>query len=96
MYGDLARFLYSVRYSTWLEKVLIGVCGLYCIGYLFCLGSISWLVDILLYVTIRYWMSINRVPVNWPVVLFLMSVMYLDSTFNTSFCISAYSTPRVL
>ena len=78
MFRDLVSFLCYIIYLTWLEKVSIGVFGLYCIDFVFCLGLISWLGDILLYVTIIYWMSINRVPVNWPVVLFLMAVMYLQ------------------
>ena len=38
----------------------------------------------------------KRVPVNCPVVLFLMAVMYFASTANTSFWISARSTPIFL
>ena len=37
----------------------------------------------------------KSVPINWPLVLLLMAVMYLDSTDNTSYWISTCSTPRV-
>ena len=40
-------------------------------------------------------MIMNSVHIKWTVVLFLMSVMYLVLTANTSSWISARSTPRV-
>ena len=80
---------------TWLKTMSIRVCGSYCIDLVLCSRSISWIGDILPYVKIKYWMSMNRVPVNWPGVLFLMAVMYIAFTANVSCWISACSTPCV-
>ena len=37
----------------------------------------------------------KKVPVNWPVVLFFMAVVYFASKDNTSFWMSTNSTPLV-
>ena len=62
---------------------------------MFCSRSISQLGEILIYVKIKYWMSMRRAPVNWLVVLLLMAVMYFASTANTSFLMRNRSTPPV-
>ena len=76
MYGYLASSLYYIIYLTWLDTVSIGICGSYFIDLVLCYMSISWLGDILPYVTIKYWMDMKRVPVNCPVVLFLVDGFY--------------------
>ena len=55
----------------------------------------NWLGDIFPCVTIRYCIIINRVPENFPVVLFLMAVMYFALIAKTSCYISARSTTRI-
>ena len=55
-----------------------------CIDLVFCSKSIIWLGDISPYVTIKYWMSMKRFRVNWPVVMFPMDMMYFASTVNIS------------
>ena len=91
VYGDLASYPYSRRSSTWLNTLSIGACGSYCIDLMLCSRSISWLGEIFAYVTIKYWMSMKRLALNWSVVLFLMAVKYFSSTANTSFWMSTRS-----
>ena len=95
MYRDLSGSQYSRRSLTWLKTVSIGVCGSYCIALVLCSRSISWLGKIFPYGTSKYWMSTKRVPVNLPVVLLLVAVMYFASKSNTSCCMGARSTPLV-
>ena len=73
----------------------IKVCGSYCIELVFCSRPTSWIGDHFLYVTIKYWMIMKRLPMNWPVVMFLMIVMYPALTVNTSSWTSARSNPPV-
>ena len=75
VFGDLASSPYYRRSTTWLKTVSIGVCGPYLIDLVFCSWSISWLREILPYVTIKYWMIMKWVPMNWLVVMFLTDVI---------------------
>ena len=95
VYRDLASSPYYSRSSTWLKTVPIGLCRLYCIDLVFCSRSISFLGKIFPYVTIKYWMSMKMVTVIWPVVLFLMAVIYFSSMANTTFWMSFRYTPLV-
>ena len=95
----VCRYLSSSPFSrislTWLKTVSIGVYGSYCIELVFYSRSIRWLEDIFLYVTIKYCMIMKRLTVNFPVVLFLLSVIYFASMANMSFWMSVRSTPLV-
>ena len=96
VYRDLDSYPYYRGYLTWLKTLSMGVCGSYCIDFLFYLRSISWQGDIFPHVTIIYCMNMKRVTMNCPVVLFLMAVMYLAYTVSTSLWIIARSTTCVM
>ena len=95
VYGDIVSSPYYRRSSTWLNNVSIEAYVSYCIDLVFCYRLISWIGEIFSYIKIKYWMIMKRVPVNWPVVLFLMTVISSASIASTSFWISARSTPLV-
>ena len=96
VYRDISSSVYTIRSLTWLKTVSIMVCGSYWIDLVFCSRSTSWLEEIFSCVTVQNWMNMKSVPVNYPVILFLMDVMYLDLPANVRFWISACSTTHIL